>query len=218
MTDPIHELRRIAEASLRDLEMLQDELADNQRVIAEHATRLEMLQTAADERAEVIAVLDRAVKEAHEFALDSVANVHFQEVRAERDELLQRAAHAEAELLAGREQLEEALSQSRQETQAVRAELQTLYEVLDARATVIAELKRACDERLAVIERMTAEREVAPPIDGVDWRALAEERAVALDTLSREAEKRSVLLAQVTAALQDRTREVEDARGRRGRM
>ena len=223
MTDPIYELRRVAEASLRDLEMVQDELADNERVIAEHAARIEMLQAAADERAEVIAVLDRAVKEAHEFALDSVANVHYQEVRAERDELLARVRNAEAAVQAladeraARETLEERLSQSRQETQALRAELQPLYKELDARAAVIAELKGACDERLAVIERMTAERNAVPPSDGVDWRALAEERAAALDTLSREAEKRSVLLAEVTAALQDRTREVEDARSRRGR-
>ena len=227
MTDLLTELRRVVEASLRDIEMLLDELADNQRIIVEHANRIEMLQTATDERAEVIVVLDRALKEAQEVARDSVANVHYQEVRTERDELLESRSHAEsaiqafdgerATLLEARQQLEEQLSASRQETQALRAELQPLYEALDGRASVIAELKSACDERLAVIERMAADREASPQSDGVDWRTLAEERAVALDLLSREAEKRSVLLSEVTAALQARTREVEDARGRRGR-
>jgi hypothetical protein len=52
--------------------------------------------------------------------------------------------------------------------------------------------------------------------DGTNWRNIAEQRQTALEGLSKEAERRAVLLAEVTAALQDRTREVEELRRRRG--
>jgi hypothetical protein len=95
--------------------------------------------------------------------------------------------------------------------------LERLRNVCDERQSVIDTLQRACDERLELIERLSAQAEAAraefaAANDGVDWRAVAMEREAALERVSVEAERRSALLADLTAALHDRTQEVEDLR------
>jgi hypothetical protein len=83
------------------------------------------------------------------------------------------------------------------------------------RQQTIDDLQQACDERLALIHRLNAEidllragNSITAPADGVDWKELALQREAALERLSAEAERRSVLLAELTAALHERNEEV----------
>jgi septal ring factor EnvC (AmiA/AmiB activator) len=89
------------------------------------------------------------------------------------------------------------------------------------RQDVIDTLQAACDERLALINRLhgqlAASDTSATAVDEVDWRAVALERGAALERLSAEAERRAVLLAEVTAALHERTEEVGELRRARAR-
>lgn len=106
--------------------------------------------------------------------------------------------------------------------------LARLRETCAERQQLIDRLDRACTERLALIERLTAEIEilrsghptplpVPEPANGVDWQGIAREREAALARISAEAERRSVLLAELTAALHDRTEEVDQLRRSRTR-
>lgn len=100
------------------------------------------------------------------------------------------------------------------------------------RQKVIDTLREACDERLALIEQLSKEvdalRAAQPPATstapsppptahGIDWHAVALEREAAFERLSAEAERRSVLLAELTAALHDRTEEADQLRRSRTR-
>ena len=88
----------------------------------------------------------------------------------------------------------------------------------------IDELRLVADERRLLLDANDAayrarEAQYAahtcPALDeGTDWRAIAAERERALTEINAEAERRAVLLAEVTAALDGRVREVEDLRKR----
>jgi DNA repair exonuclease SbcCD ATPase subunit len=100
----------------------------------------------------------------------------------------------------------------------------SLQEACADREQLIDRLHEACDERLILIERLTAEIETlrsAQPVpaatNGVDWQAIAREREAALEFVSAEADRRAVLLAEVTAALRDSTEEVDQLRRSRTR-
>jgi hypothetical protein len=160
------------------------------------------LERAERERAEAL-----AAAEGTGFALDEERQRARLEA-GERDADV-RAAHRDAEML--------------------RARAAVLEDALAARARTNQELHAACDERLRLIEQLSAEvaalRLVADerlqlletagaPREGIDWCAIAAERERALREVSAEAERRAVLLAELTAALEGRTREVEDLRKR----
>jgi hypothetical protein len=242
--------------SKREIALLQEQLADREHTLLEYTNRLDLLQGAADERAQVIMVLDKALNDERRAGVGSVPKSQFDELSAEArslSEYLDRAVRErealavekrvwekdfESERLrvqrAAQQQEAELTRKHNREMQAVEAKIQPLYDALEARSAVIAELKQACDDRLTIVETLTAEiaslrvRESLPaeralPVvtdvvarDGTNWRNIAEQRQTALEGLSKEAERRAVLLAEVTAALQDRTREVEELRRRRG--
>jgi DNA repair exonuclease SbcCD ATPase subunit len=102
--------------------------------------------------------------------------------------------------------------------------LARLRETCAERQQLIERLNEACTQRLALIERLTNEIETlrdAHPMpaatNGVDWQSIAREREATLARVSAEAERRSVLLAELTAALRDRTEEVDQLRRSRTR-
>jgi vacuolar-type H+-ATPase subunit I/STV1 len=114
------------------------------------------------------------------------------------------------------------------------ADVEQLTAICGERQDVIDTLQAASEERLALIERLTQEAErlrreiervtaetavahVTGESDGVDWQAIAIERGNALEVVSVEAERRARLLAELTAALQARTEEVEELRRDRAR-
>jgi capsule polysaccharide export protein KpsE/RkpR len=104
------------------------------------------------------------------------------------------------------------------------ARLTRLRATCAERLQIIETLQEACDERLALIERLSREIKrlhgtgnAEAAADGVDWQAVALEREAALERLSAEAERRSVLLADLTAALHDRTEELDHLRRSRPR-
>jgi DNA repair exonuclease SbcCD ATPase subunit len=238
--DPAGVVEQAAEAALTEIARLREDLVDRE-------TRLEQLREVCEQRAQVITKLDDALKRARQNAAEARPPVDVAAIRAqlegglreidrarrERDELALAAETARRELederlrtLIGAQQREAELLQARRDAESMRARVESLNGTLTARTVIIAELQQACEERLALIERLSHELEahvvakpqpVTAPDDGVDWRRIAEERDAALTALSAEAEQRAVLLAEVTAALQDRTLEIEDLRKRRGR-
>lgn len=245
-----------ASTSKREIALLQEQLADRDHSLLEYTSRLVLLQGAADERAQIIIVLDKALNDERRDNAESVPKSQFDELSAEArslSEYLDRAVRERAALAveksvwekdfederfrvqrAAQQQEAELTRKHTREMQLLEAKIQPLYDALEARSAVIAELKQACDERLTIVETLTTEIamlrvreslpvEPAPPMvtdivvrDGTNWRSIAEQRQTALEGLSKEAERRAVLLAEVTAALQDRTREVEELRRRRG--
>lgn len=262
--DPVADVEQAADAALAELTRLQEELVDRETrlqglreaceqrdgVIAQLSKNVETLQRAADERAQVIAKLDDALKRARQVATESRPAVDVDAVRAqleerlreidrvtrERDALALRTETAARALederlraMIAAEQREAELLEARREAELLRARVQSLSDTLVSRGEIIAALQAACDERLALIQRLSRDLESQQAVleqshaggasadEGVDWRAIAQERESALASLSAEAEHRAVLLAEVTAALQDRTREVEDLRRRRAR-
>jgi chromosome segregation ATPase len=220
------------DAQLREAERVADEVSSRLPVLNDaleaRARLIEELQATCDERLALIEKADRARSDAQTAAESAQRALEAERARA-RFELGQRDAELrEAERVAAE----------------VGARVPVLSEALDQRARLIEQLQATCDERLAAMERLAEEsamlrvvaeerallietneakyqaREAqlaavsAAPADGIDWRAIAEERERALQELAGEAERRAVLLADVTAALEGRTREVEDLRKR----
>ena len=214
-TDELAFLHGALAARDAELERLQDVCDERQRVIDDLTEHSTTYRRAAEERAGLLAALDVDLQRLRddlerETAERRNAVAAAQEaVKALDEERLRirfNAQDREAELRA-----------ALRDTDALRTRAEGLESALAARAKLIEELQAACDERLAVIERFGQ----PPPADGtdgtVDWRAVAEERERALHALSAEAERRAVLLAEVTAALEGRGREVEDLRRRLAR-
>ena len=233
-----------AQVASRDTEVerLQDVCDDRQRVIDELSEHVSTYRRAAEERAALVASLDFELQRLREELLraDSArndANAEAETAVNALDEERQRTR-----LLSAKRDAE--LRAAQRETEAFRTRIGVFEHALAARAAVIDELHVACEERLAMIERLSEEvgslrlvaeerliviesneakyraaetvRDGAAEAarDGVDWRGIAEERARALQEIGAEAERRSVLLAEVTSALEGRTREVEDLRKR----
>lgn len=235
------ELARL-QAELADretrLQQLRDTCEERQQVIERLSKDVAVFQKAADDRAQVIAKLDAALQRARQGPVESRPAVDLDAVRGQLEERLREIDRVTRErdtlalsaetaaralederlraLFAG-QQREAELLQSHREVETLRARVQSLSDTLTSRGEIIAHLQHACDERLAVIQRLSADLGESRADDGVDWRAIAQERESALASLSAEAERRAVLLAEVTAALQDRSCEIEDLRKRRGR-
>jgi chromosome segregation ATPase len=232
-----------AQITARDaeLERLRDVCNDRQRVIDELSGHVSTYRRAAEERAVLVASLDFELGRVREDLLDAERARNDAVAKAEGavhavDEERQRTR-----LTSGVRDAE--LRESQRVTASMRSRITMFEDALTARAAVIDELQTACEERLATIEQLSDElaairliaeerllvletnearyrarealRESAgEPDDGVDWRGIAQERERALGEVAAEAERRSVLLAEVTAALEGRTREAEELRKR----
>ena len=224
-----------------ELERLQDVCDDRQRVIVELSDHVSTYRRAAEERAALVASLDCEVQRLRDDLLRaerarSDANAAAETALNSLDEERQRNRHVSA-------QRDAELRAALRATEELRTRIDMFEHALAARAGVIEELHAACEERLAMIERLSEEigalrlvaeerlmvietneatyraqetlrNGVAQADDGIDWRGVAKERERALQDLAAEAERRSVLLAQVTSALEGRTREAEDLRKR----
>ncbi len=241
-TEQIGVLR--AEVAARDAELarLQTIADDRQRVIDELSGHVSTFRRAAEERAALVASLDFELQRLREDLLRAERASNAAVAAAETavsalDEERQRTRLATG-------QRDADLRAAQRETESLRARVDVYEHALAARADLIEELNSACEERLKMIEQLSVEigslRLVAEERlillegneakyraretlrdgvagaddDGVDWRSIAHERERALQDVAAEAERRSVLLAEVTSALEGRTREVEDLRKR----
>jgi chromosome segregation ATPase len=233
-----------ADVAARDgqIEQLQEICDDRQRVIVEVGEHAQTYRRAAEERAGLVAALDfevgrlRADLARLELERDQAVSAAAAAVLAldeERDRTRMVRAQNAADLRA-----------AQRDAESVRARAGVLEEALAARSRLIDELQSACEERLALVDGLGAEvtslRAVAEErlllieanesryrareaqlaaagetrADGVDWRAIAEERASALQDVTVEAERRAVLLAELTSALEGKTHEIDDLRKR----
>jgi chromosome segregation ATPase len=229
-----------AKVAVRDaeLERLQQICDERRHVIQNLSDHADTYRRAAEDRAVLVASLDFELKRVRadldrtklerSDALDAAAKA-----ATALDEQRHTFAITSAEVAAR--------DAARERLQEVCDERDRLIEQLSEHCTVY---RRAAEERLTLIGRLTdeveslrcvaeerrlliagndAERRMRQSLDAgalqaadaaFDWRALAEERKRLLDELSAEAERRTVLLAEVTAALEGRTRENEELRGR----
>jgi chromosome segregation ATPase len=232
-----------AEVAARDAarERLQEVCDERDRLIQELSERCTGYRRAAEERAGMAAALQEDVQHARR-ELERIAHERDRTLAAaETSALAFEEERQRVRLLCG--QHDAALQDALRAGESLRERVAVLEDGLSARAGTIGELQAACDERLALIGRLSAEVELlrnvaeerllllesnlalirsAEPAaaagsgadDAVDWRAVADERKRALDAVHAEAERRAVLLADVTAALEGRTRENEELRGR----
>jgi chromosome segregation ATPase len=218
-----------AEVAAREseVERLQEICDDRQRVIEELGEHAATYRHAAEDRAGLVAALDLDVQRlrgdlerAERERTDALAAAETAALALddERQRARLRSGEHDAELRA-----------AHREAQMLRARIDALEDALGARAALIEELQGACDERLGVIGSLTEEinalrlvaeerrllletnearyteraaaKAAEPAHDGVDWRTVAQERERALQDVSAEAERRAVLLTEVTAAL-----------------
>jgi chromosome segregation ATPase len=241
VTEQIGVLQAQIAARDAELERLHDVCSDRQRVIDELSGHVSTYRRAAEERAALVASLDfelqrmrddMLVAERRRAVAVGTADTAVHALDEERQRMRVTSSHRDAELRA-----------AQRETESLRARIAVLDDALTARAALIEELHAACEERLGTIDelsdelaaiRLVAEERLAlletneaqhrahealrnvtaHADDGVDWRAIAHERERALQDVSAEAERRSVLLAELTSALEGRTREAEDLRKR----
>ncbi|HYW54538.1 MAG TPA: hypothetical protein VE826_11240 [Dongiaceae bacterium] len=241
VTEQIVVLQAQVAARDAELERLQDVAGDRQRVIDELSGSAATYRRAAEERAALVAALDFELQRMRDDLLaadrrrnDAIAAAEtaVQALDEERQRTRATSSQRDAELRA-----------AQRETESLRAHIAVLQDALTARGALIEELHSACEERLAAIDRLSDElaaiRHVAEErlvlietneaqyraqealregaahaADGIDWRSIADERERALQEVSAEAERRSVLLAELTSALEGRTREAEDLRKR----
>ena len=232
-----------AQVAVRDaeLERLHDVCDDRQRVIDELSGHVSTYRRAAEERAALVASLDFELRRLSNDLLSAERARNDAIAKAETAESVLDEERQRTRLTSSQRDAE--LRAAQRETELLRARVGMFENALAARAAVIDELHAACAERLEMIEKLSAEsasmRIVAEERlsvlesneaqyraqetlrngtgtgdDGVDWRAVAEERGRALQDVATEAERRSVLLAEVTSALEGRTREAEDLRRR----
>ena len=235
-----------AQVAARDVELerLHDVCDDRQRVIDELSGHVSTYRRAAEERAALVASLDFEVQRLRNDLLAAERARNEAIVKAETAESVLDEERQRTRLTSGRRDADVRAAQ--REAELLRARVDMFENALAARASVIDELHAACAERLEMIEKLSEEsaslrivaeerlsvlesnearyrvqetlRDAgAAADDGVDWRAVAEERERALQDVANEAERRSVLLAEVTSALEGRTREAEDLRKRLSR-
>jgi hypothetical protein len=247
------ELEWAARGAAAEIEELRQRVADLQRacddrggVIADLRSALEGARDVANQRAEAVAALEAALTAARARAESAEAErtAHDERLAILRREAIAEvaAARADADLLRAREG--ESVIASRAvidelqrvcdermalierltgETDAVRRDAEAMRrnmdlararqgeELLAARA-LSNELQQACDERLALIEQLTAEihllreRVARAEADAAAQRATTQQ-------LTLDSERRTVLLADLTAAFEDKVREVEHLRG-----
>jgi chromosome segregation ATPase len=196
-----HEHAAALRAARGETEALRTRTEMLDAALAARAGLIEELQAACDERLAAAEVAARALRAAQleAEALRSHVDV-LDTTLAARARLIEELQSACDERLAAVENL----SQEVDSLRLIAEERRQLLEANDA-------AYRARDVRHATQAGAAAD-------DGVDWRALADERERALQALGAEAERRVVLLAEVTAALEGRTREVEDLRQRLARI
>ena len=200
-TDELAYLHAALAARDAELERLQEICDERRRVIDDLTEHSTTYRRAAEERAGLLAALDVDLRrlrddleretaerrDAVAAAQEAVKALDEERIRIRFD-----AQNREAELRA-----------AIRDSDALRTRADGLESALAARAKLIEELQAACDERLAIIERFGQRAPADVPAGTFDWRA--------------EAERRAVLLAEVTAALEGRGREVEDLRRRLAR-
>jgi chromosome segregation ATPase len=149
------------------------------------------LQRVADERAALIELLSTEVE-----AVRAVANERLSLVDQLTTDVGTVRATAEERLT-----LIEHLSS---QTEALAVEVERLHEEAHERERRIVELQSACDERLALVDQLSAESAML--------RAVAEDRSAAIAEISAVAERRAGLLADLTAELESRTRQLQGLR------
>jgi chromosome segregation ATPase len=232
----LERLQEICDDRQRVIDELGDHAATYRRAAEERAGLVaaldfELQRLREDlERAEREKTAAISASEAAVLALDEERQ-RARMASGERDAEL-RAALREAEALRARaETLETALAARVSLIDELQSACDELQSACDERLTAIEQLSaeiaslrviaaergdllEANEARYRARESELAARDDALVNDGIDWRNLAEDRERALNELAVEAERRSVLLAEVTAALEGRTREVEDLRKR----
>jgi chromosome segregation ATPase len=176
------------------------------------------LQRGVDERNAAIAAAEATTQ-----TLDEERHRALIELQ-ERDAQI-RSAHRDAEAARARlEILENAVAVRGKLIDELQAACEERLEVIERLSDEVASLRTVAEERALLLAsneaeyraretKLAASGRTTAPTDS-EWRELAEERERALQELGAEAERRSVLLAEVTAALEGRTREVEDLRKR----
>jgi chromosome segregation ATPase len=200
------ELEWAASGAVREIDALRKQVAELQRtcdernaVIADLRAGTEQLREIAEERASAIATLDAALTAAQVRLATAVAE---RQAEHERLGVLRREYQAE-------------LDAARREGAVLRTRLEQRENDLRLRA-IADELQRVCDERLALIEQLSAEMD--------SLHAVAQERAALLAAneaafrareaeLIAEGERRTALLADLTAAFESKVREIEVLRG-----
>jgi predicted nucleic acid-binding Zn-ribbon protein len=200
------ELEWAASGAAREIDALRQRVDALQRtcdernaVIADLRAGMEQLREIADERASAIATLDAALTAA-QVSLAAAAAEH-------------RAEHERVAVL--RREYEAELDAARRHGAVLRGRLEQGENDLRFRA-IADELQRVCDERLALIEQISTEMD--------SLRAVAEERAALLAAneaafrareaeLIAEGDRRTALLADLTAAFENKVREIETLRG-----
>ena len=127
-----------------------------------------------------------------------------------RAEMLESALVARAALL---DDLQAACDERMASVERLTREIEALRLVAEERRLLL----DANDAAYRAREAQHAAHTCGAVDDGTDWRALADDRERALGEINAEAERRAVLLAEVTAALDARGREVDDLRKRLAR-
>ncbi len=242
-TEQIGVLRAEVAARDAELARLQSIADDRQRVIDELSGNLSTFRRAAEERAALVASLDFELQRLREDLVradgarnDAVAMaetaVHALDEERQRTRLA--AGQRDAELRAAQREtkamqtriavFEHALTARAAVIEELSAACEERLQMIEQLSVEIGSLRLVAEERLIVLESNEAKyraRETlrdsvagADDEDGVDWRTVAQERERALQDVAAEAERRSVLLAEVTSALEGRTREIEDLRKR----
>ncbi|MDB5072814.1 MAG: hypothetical protein JWM87_3925 [Candidatus Eremiobacteraeota bacterium] len=239
----VERLQEICDDRLRVIDELGEHAATYRRAAEDRAGLVAALDF---DLQRVRADLERAERERNDaLAAAEAATLALDDERqrarllaGERDAEL-RTAHRDAQTLRSRvEVLENALAARAGLVEELQAACDQRLRVIAGLTEEVETLRRVAEERRLLLETNEAryrEREAAAAAaeiaaaeaagrdpgeaagDGVDWRALAEERERALHEVSAEAERRAVLLAELTAALEGRTREVEGLRKRLSR-
>jgi|GEM_PF-6484872 len=238
-TEQIGVLQAQIAARDAELERLRDVCDDRQRVIDELGDHVVTYRHAAEERAALVASLDFELQRlrdelarAERARNDAVAAAHALDEERQRTRLAAgqrdvelRAALRETESLQARiAMFEEALAARAGVIDELHAACEERLAMIEQLSDAIGALRLVAEERLVVLESNEAQYRAQETLRGgaahagendrIDWRGIAQERERALQELAAEAERRSVLLAEVTSALEGRTREAEDLRKR----
>ena len=190
------------------IDELQETCAERLAAMEQVSAEMESLRAVAEERGLLV--------ETNEQNHRAQATLRAQELAAaqqavgvlrERATMLESALTARSSLI---DELQQACDERLAAIERLSGEIESLRTIAEERRLLVEANEqhyRAREaERAAINGRATR--------DDTDWRALADEREHALQELSAEAERRAVLLAELTAALEGRTREVEDLRKR----
>lgn len=223
------------------IDQLQEICDERKRVIDELFEHAETYRRAAEERAALVSTLDFQLERLREDLASADRERTDALAAAASSTRVLDEERARARLTAAQAQAE--VRDARRQAESLQGRIAILEAALEARTTLIEELQAACDARLAAIDTLTDEvaalrlvaeerrlllegndaryraREAelaARPSPGgdVDWRGIAEKRERALREVTVEAERRAVLLAEVTAALEGKTQEMDDLRKR----